>query len=119
MSSISEGLGQLIERIADNDRRHARRTGEYIDATRQVLHDAKEKAGSSSPVALPAASSSDFKGMTDADIKKLLRAYGVKGYTQRDGKKLVRRDRVQLAIDNKIPALSFGFLLDFYIKRQA
>jgi len=119
MSSISEGLGHLIDRIVENDRRHARRTGEYIDATRQVLNEAKQNSESSPSIPLPATSSGDFKGMTDSDIKKLLRAYGVKGYTQRDGKKLARKDRVQLAIDNKIPALSFGFLLDFYIKRQS
>lgn len=115
MSSIADGLGDLIDRIAANDRRHARRTGEFIDSTMATLADAKDKHVPAPPKALPAASASDFKGMTDGDLKKVLRAYGVKNYTQRDGKRLLRKDRVQLAIDHKVPALSFGFLLDFYL----
>ena len=115
MTSISDGLGKLIDSIVDNDRRLARATGEFIDNTMATLADAKDKHVPAPPKALPASSASEFKGMTDGDLKKLLRAYGVKGYTQRDGKRLLRKDRVQLAIDHKVPALSFGFLLDFYL----
>jgi hypothetical protein len=118
MSSITEGLSNLIDRMVETDRRLARRTGEYIDKTQETLRDAVTSEPSNDAKALPSASPSDFKGISDADLKKILRAYGVKGYTQRDGKKLLRKDRVQLAIENKVPALSYGFLLDFYMQRK-
>lgn len=104
--------------MVETDRRLARRTGEYIDKTQEILRDAASHETSHSAKALASASASDFKGISDADLKKILRAYGVKGYTQRDGKKLLRKDRVQLAIENNVPALSYGFLLDFYMQRN-
>lgn len=119
MTSISDGLSNLIDRLVENDRRHARRTGEYIDSTKKTLDDAAWESSKAVLKALPASSPSDFKGISDADLKKVLRAYGVKGYTQKEGKKLLRKDRVQLAIDHKVPALSFGFLLDFYLAQTS
>lgn len=115
MTSISDGLSDLIDRLVENDRRHARRTGEYIDATKKTLEAAASQSESSAPKALLASSPSDFKGITDTDLKKILRAYGVRGYTQREGKKLLRKDRIKIAIENKVPVLSFAFLLDFYV----
>ena len=118
MSSITEGLSNLIDRMVETDRRLARRTGEYLDQTQQTLRDSQAPSEETKPKALPALSPADFKGITDADLKKILRAYGVKGYTQRKGKKLIRKDRVQIAIENNVPALSYDFLLDFYMKRK-
>ena len=118
MSSISDGLSDLIDRLVENDRRHARRTGEYIDETNKVINKSKAEPSTPTPLALPASSPSDFKGISDSDLKKILRAYGVKGYTQREGKRLVRKDRVKIAIEHKVPVLSFAFLLDFYLSKN-
>ena len=118
MTSLSDGLSELIDRLVENDRRHARRTGEYIDKTNKIIEDSKTQPNAPSPLALPASSPADFKGISDSDLKKILRAYGVKGYTQKEGKRLARKDRVKIAIEHKVPVLSFAFLLEFYLSNN-
>lgn len=44
MTSISDGLSNLIDRMVENDRRLARHTGEYIDKATQSLRDARGSA---------------------------------------------------------------------------
>ena len=51
--------------------------------------------------------------MRDVELRSLLTAYNIKG---RGRKGLKRADRVVLLVKNNVPALTFGFLLDFYLQ---
>ena len=109
MTSITAGFDALLENIASTDRRIARRTGEHIDRMKTGLSDLEE-AGQQ--YALLPAKEKDFKCMRDLELKSLLTAYGVKG---RGRKGLKKADRISLLVQHKVPALTFEFLLDFYL----
>lgn len=110
MSTLTSQFDLVLNAIIDNEKRSARRIGKHVDDTKAALRELKEAPA---PKALPAAS--DFKGMTDSSLKRLLKAYGVKGYTTRNGVRLKKDDRIALAIEHGVPALSFDFLLNFYL----
>jgi len=117
MTSITAGLDHLIEKMVATDRRMARRTGQHID---QMMAGLAELSGdppftTDEIPALPPSAAAGFKSITDANLKRLLKAYGVKGYTQRKGYRLKKADRVALAVEHGIPALSYDFLLSAYL----
>ena len=109
MTSITAGFDALLENIVSADRRIARRAGEHIDRMKVGLSDLRE-AGQQYEL-LPA-KEKDFECMRDVELKSLLTAYGVKG---RGRKGLKKADRISLLIQHKVPALTFKFLLDFYL----
>lgn len=113
MTSITAGLDQLIGQMVDTDRRMARRTGKHLDRMQKGLAELHPQ---SQHLALPPSTAADFQKFNDADIKKLLKAYGVKGYTSRKGYRLKKADRIALAVEHGVPALSFDFLLGFYLQ---
>lgn len=115
MTSITAGLDHLIETMVSTDRRMARRTGEHLDRMQEGLSDLREEP---QRLALPPSSAADFQKFTDADLMKLLKAYGVKGYTSRKGYRLKKADRIALAVEHGVPALSFDFLLGFYLQSR-
>ena len=88
MSSITDGLNHLIDKMVETDRRMARRAGQHIDNTNRILEDARKRSdSSSSPVkALPSAMPIPFapakKKMTKTWLGEL-----VKPYKQADPKK--------------------------------
>lgn len=114
MSTMTQGLDELLARLGDNERRAAKRTGQHIDAQLQMMRQLKEEEAA--PLAFPVARPEDYKSITDADLKKLLKAHGVRGYTSRNGKRLNKPERVALAVEHGIAPLSYGFLLDFYLQ---
>ena len=55
MSSITDGLNHLIDQMVETDRRMARRAGQHIDNTNQILKEARQNQSTelSSTKALP------------------------------------------------------------------
>ena len=88
MSSITDGLNHLIDKMVETDRRMARRAGQHIDTTNRILEAARKRSDSrSSPFkALPSAMPIPFapakRKMTKAWLAEL-----VKPYKQADPKK--------------------------------
>lgn len=88
MSSITDGLNQLIDQMVESDRRMARRAGQHIDNTKRILQEAQQKSSScsSSANALPSAMPIPFapakRKMTKTWLAEL-----VKPYKQADPKK--------------------------------
>jgi len=88
MSSITDGLNHLIDRMVETDRRMARRAGQHIDNTNRLLEDARQgsKTRTPSSKALPSAMPVPFapakRKMTKTWLSEL-----VKPYKQADPKK--------------------------------
>jgi hypothetical protein len=88
MSSITDGLNHLIDKMVETDRRMARRAGQHIDNTNRILEDARQgsQSRSSSAKALPSAMPIPFapakRKMTKTWLAEL-----VKPYKQADPKK--------------------------------
>ena len=81
MSSITDGLNHLIDKMVETDRRMARRAGQHIDNTNRILEDARQgrKSRSSSLKALPSAMPIPFapakKKMTKTWLGELVKPY--------------------------------------------
>ena len=88
MSSITDGLNQLIDQMVESDRRMARRAGQHIDNTKRILQEAQQKSSSrsSSAIALPSAMPIPF-APTKRKMTKTWLAELVKPYKQADPKK--------------------------------
>lgn len=114
--TLSSDFNALYDQMVATDRRMARRVGEHLDTTMQLTKQLRETDATPTAPALPTSTPADFTSINDADLKKLLKAYGVKGYTQRNGKRLRKADRVALAIEHNVPPLSYSFLLDQYLR---
>ena len=88
MSSITDGLNHLIDQMVETDRRMARRAGEHIDKTNQILQEARTSAPASKghikelPSAIPIPFAPVRKRMTKKWLEEL-----VKPYTQANPKK--------------------------------
>ena len=113
MTSITAGLDALIERIVENDRRLARRTGEHIDRMQAGLKEIQIEDEHKAVLALPPSKADAFKGMTDRQLRSLLTSYKIKG---RGRKGLKKADRVALLVEHNVPALSYDFLLNSYLQ---
>lgn len=115
MGTLTAGLDATLDALIANERRSARRTGEFLDRLNQGLKDLKSSTPPARPQ-LPPASAAAFNAMTDAALKQLLKAAGVKGYTTAKGKRLRKADRVALCVEHKLQPLTYDFLLAFYIE---
>lgn len=88
MSSVTDGLNHLIDKMVETDRRMARRAGQHIDNTNRILEDARQgsQTRTSSVKALPSAMPIPFapakRKMTKTWLIEL-----VKPYKQADPKK--------------------------------
>lgn len=109
--TISAGFDAVYEQLIESQRRSARRTGEHIDRMKAGFRAIKE----SSIPSLPPASPHAFNALKDSDLKMLLKAYKVKGFTSRNGVRLKKADRVEMCMANNIPPLTFDYLLQFYL----
>ena len=109
--AIAESLRQAVALSNEKDKELARLIGGHIDRQTAILDTPIEPL--SSQPALAPSKSSDFAQMRDVELRSLLTAYNIKG---RGRKGLKRADRVVLLVKNNVPALTFGFLLDFYLQ---
>lgn len=114
--SISSSLKAAVSRSNELDKRLAHRIGRHIDNQSVALSELEALVDTPQPVLPPCSewTAERSKQITDAELKLILRSNGIKGYTQRDGKRLKKADRVQLAISHGIPALTYRDLLNFY-----
>ena len=111
--TVSTGFDAVYRQLVESHRRSARRTGEHIDRMKAGFREIKES--SDSALSLPPATAKAFNALKDSDLKLLLKAYKVKGFTSRNGKRLRKADRVELCLAHNIPPLTFDYLLQFYL----
>ena len=114
--TISAGFDAVYEQLIESQRRSARRTGEHIDWMKAGFREIKESSGSLP--SLPPASKKAFNALKDSDLKMLLKAYKVKGFTSCKGVRLKKADRVEMCIANNIPPLTFEYLLQYYLSNH-
>lgn len=114
--TISAGFDAVYEQLIESQRRSARRTGEHIDRMKAGFREIKESSGSLP--SLPPASKKAFNALKDSDLKMLLKAYKVRGFTSRKGVRLKKADRVEMCLNNNIPPLTFEYLLQYYLSNH-
>jgi len=109
--TIADSLRLAVSVSNEKDKELARLIGGHIDKQAALL-DSPLEPGRTLQV-LEGGKERDFDGMRDAELKSLLTAYKIQG---RGRKGLKKADRVALLVKHNVPALTFGFLLDFYLK---
>ncbi len=130
--SITSDFDVLLQRIAGNDRRTARRAGQHIDSMSAGLKELRElseaeKPQAFSPDPIPAGTVDSFMKCSMSELNDLAKRFNLpkrskvldslKGKGR--GKEVTQKRRCLMAeflVTHKVPALTYENLLAFYLQ---